>query len=398
MINFISTYLVYLIPVSFLFGQFSMNLIITLLSLAFIINFRNSSKFYLSINWIKALIFLNLVIFIYSLSPQVFTYSLSNEGSILYFRYFIFMIAFSFFLNEKKLKIFFIILIIITSFIVFDGLFQWIFGRDIFGFVSESDVRLTGIFKNEYILGSFLSKVAPVIISLYFIFYYPKSINLFLILFFFIIIVILASGDRSAFINFFLLITFIFLFLNISKRYLLYFLACMSIILLSFYKFDDSFKSRVERTIDRLDFKYSIIHTEDHRGIYESSLYLYKENKIFGIGTNNFRNKCEKRNIEICNNHPHNYYIQLLTENGIIGILSLFVLFGLLIKRLIYHLRKYFINRSYDLLSIIILYAGSIIYLMPFHPSSSFYNTWTNVFLYIYFGIILFLENKLNKV
>ena len=375
-----------------------MNLIISLLSLSFIINFRSSPKFYLSINWIKALIFLNLIILIYSLSPQVFIHSLINEGSILYFRYFLFMIAFSFFLNEKTLKIFFIILVFVTSFIIFDGLFQWLFGKDIFGFVSESKQRLTGIFKNEYILGSYLSKIAPVIISLYLVLYYPKNIKLILILFFFIIILVLASGDRAAFIYIFILVNFLLLFLNISIRYYFYFLTFLFIVLLSFYIFDNSFKSRVERTIDRLEFRYSIIHTEDHQGIYESSLNLYKENKFFGIGTNNFRNKCLKNNMEICNNHPHNYYIQLLTENGIIGILSLFTLFFLLIKRLVYHLKKYSKNRSSDLQGIIMIYLGSIIYLIPILPSNSFYNTWTNVFLYIYFGIILFLENKLNKV
>ena len=49
-----------------------------------------------------------------------------------------------------------------------------------------------------------------------------------------------------------------------------------------------------------------------------------KANKIFGSGIKSFREKCKKFLIEqkrgVCSNHPHNYYLEVLTDLGIVGI------------------------------------------------------------------------------
>ena len=69
----------------------------------------------------------------------------------------------------------------------------------------------------------------------------------------------------------------------------------------------------------------------------------FKENIIFGISYKKFRSECSNKiydyeyskiteNIEFngCSTHPHNIYLEILSEQGIIG----FILFLLLLKEL----------------------------------------------------------------
>ena len=59
---------------------------------------------------------------------------------------------------------------------------------------------------------------------------------------------------------------------------------------------------------------------------------MFLDNKIIGIGIRNFRNFCSNEKFKIdeksCATHPHNTYIQLLAETGILGFL--FALFFLI--------------------------------------------------------------------
>ena len=58
---------------------------------------------------------------------------------------------------------------------------------------------------------------------------------------------------------------------------------------------------------------------------------MYLDNKILGVGVRNFRKLCsdkkyEKSNLS-CAPHPHNTYIQILSETGIIGFSFLMIIF-----------------------------------------------------------------------
>ena len=52
----------------------------------------------------------------------------------------------------------------------------------------------------------------------------------------------------------------------------------------------------------------------------------WKENVFFGGGINSFYLSC-KINFDICTNHPHNYYLEILSELGILGFILLTVIF-----------------------------------------------------------------------
>ena len=82
-----------------------------------------------------------------------------------------------------------------------------------------------------------------------------------------------------------------------------------------------------------------LIFSKDHTGHFKLALYLFKENPIFGVGTKMFRVICNDEKYRLvdivngtelvrsCSTHPHNVFLQLLTETGLVGFLPIFVLF-----------------------------------------------------------------------
>jgi hypothetical protein len=82
-----------------------------------------------------------------------------------------------------------------------------------------------------------------------------------------------------------------------------------------------------------------------------------------------------------CNTHPHNFYIQLASETGIVGLIFLLsfyiyniIYFVKLIKKKIFY--KIIDNKF-------ILYANYIIILFPFIPNGNFFNNYLSILLYL---------------
>ena len=64
-----------------------------------------------------------------------------------------------------------------------------------------------------------------------------------------------------------------------------------------------------------------------HSGHYKLGKYLFEKNKLFGSGRG-FRHYCRnidyKSKIGTCTTHPHNFFIQFMSELGIMGLLFYF--------------------------------------------------------------------------
>ena len=125
-------------------------------------------------------------------------------------------------------------------------------------------------------------------------------------------------------------------------------------------------------------------------------------NPIFGIGTNSYRFQCDKLQYNFesnCNSHPHNFYIQVLAELGIVGFIFLatffLYLFSIGFRQLVFMILS---NKKKQLSFEHFLYAMVLfVYWWPIIPHMSLYNNWNNALMMLPLGFFMkyFYGNKI---
>jgi O-antigen ligase len=235
-------------------------------------------------------------------------------------------------------------------------------------------------------MGSYVSKFFFLIIP--FIYEFFKKSKFYFLQFLIIPIFlfsILISGDRMPFIHFLVGLSIYYSYLLLKKKRLLEILICLGLILFSF-----TFNSRI---VDRYG---SIFH--DQHGIgklqildshwgahYVTAWDIFKNNKIFGSGIKTFRLECSKdiyskidvQKINIrCSTHPHNIVFELLSDTGLIGLLSFGILCFLIIKNIIF---------EYKNIGLIIAF---FIVIWPLGTSGSLFSSWNGSVVWFVLSLI----------
>ena len=85
------------------------------------------------------------------------------------------------------------------------------------------------------------------------------------------------------------------------------------------YRYIDQFYSKIKTQDDRENFLNNSLYIK----LYKSGFYVFKNNPWFGVGNKNYRvETCHTNKIQkeyYCLTHPHQVYIEMLSEHGIIG-------------------------------------------------------------------------------
>ena len=343
----------------------------------------------------------------------------------------IFVIDTLFYNKILSLKKFFLSSVFCTSFVSMDIIFQYIFGFDIFGFSNNGRYN-SGPFGDELIAGGYLLHFS--FISFFYIFYKSKNLNNPLILFTVAVhaLAIALAGNRMPLVLFifgcFLLILFIKKIRTVIISSLIIFLTIFSVVLLNDDKIKIPFRSFYYQTLHAGIIKHfiikhdekeeikkeeenevykvgpdgkidNILRTSGHARIYLTAIEMWKENHIFGFGQKSFRVKCWEILGRIeglsCANHPHNYYLEILSEVGLIGFSLIIVFFILLLRECFVFLnkKKYKKNKSlYLLIPIIIIFFLGI---WPLKSTGSFFTNWGGSLFWL--NIALLQANLINK-
>jgi len=402
------------LPVLLLTGPFLPDLAVSLCAILFIINlFCNSlNKFshYYKSKFFFIFLFFYIILILSSLLSDSVLFSL--ETSIFYIRFGVFSLAVWFLLDHNKLIIKYLFYSFIISFTILlaDAYLQFFTGSNIFGW-KIIGTRVSSFFKEELILGSYLSRLYPIFFAIYI--YKFKKINLFFIFIFILTeILIFLSGERASF--FYLnLSTIIIIALSKNLKLVrlgILFISLLILILISF--FNTGYKKRmIDNTVNQIflnnqdiseKINFKIFSTE-HQNHYKSALKMFWDNKLIGIGPKLFRKNCDKEKYKIsfesCSTHPHNTYIQLLAETGILGFSVIFFAFVISLYFCIKHFYlkvfyKKFIFTDFQ----ISLISSIIVSLWPIIPTANFFNNWVNVIYYLPVGILLWsLKKNFNK-
>ena len=165
-INF-SLLLLSLLPIAFVAGPLLVEIIINILILIFLYTCIKNKDY----RFLKNKIFIFFFIFYIYLVINLIYSDFFKETALnifSYIRFILFPLAVCKILeNDKKnLKFVFIILSFSMFIVVIDGYYQFIFGKNFLGFEKYRVDRISGFFKDDLILGSFLSRLLPFYIAL----------------------------------------------------------------------------------------------------------------------------------------------------------------------------------------------------------------------------------------
>lgn len=397
------------IPAALVAGAAVMEFFIALTCFTFIfLNFKKIALKYYHKKISKFFLLFCLFLIFSSIVSEYIAHSIKN--TFFYFRYGILILSIWYLLDHyKNFKSLFFYSILATLLLVIVYSFLQIF--ILHNAVVAS--RISGLFGEELIQGSFLLRIVPIFI----IFYFYNRVNLsmsFNILFFLILIsayiLIILSGERaSIFLTFLgIFLGFFFLRISLAKKFisiLIIFLIFILTINLYPHSKERIIYSTYDQVFEKRDSLNNIkinLFSEGHQNHFKTALLIFKQNYLTGVGVRNFRLECKKNIYNDvgkyhCTTHPHNTYMQLLSETGLIGF-SFFISFiiFLLIKTFKF-LKITFSNKentNYPLgFSLVIVFVN----FFPFITTGSFFNNWMSTLYFIPVAILLH-ELNLEKI
>jgi len=406
--------LIGIIPISFIAGNLIINLNLILIVLVSLVIFNKrffDYEFYL----IDKLL---IILFSFSLLTGVINYLSSDQTnffikenffkSLLFTRYILFYFAIRVVVEKKLLnfRFFFTICSSCVIFVCLDLILQLITGTDIFGNQSNPLMyKLSGPFGNEYIAGSYLQRFG------FFLFFlipcfvnFKNKNNLIIILSGFFILVffsILITGNRMPIILFILMFIILFLYEKKLRKFSLLFIISSSLLFFATIKFSPQVLSYSQHffniTFQILTFLKEVFIlgndpyiTNTYIKEFYSGYVTWKKNLIIGGGINSFYWNCSEV-AGNCASHPHNYYLEILSELGIIGFIILVVIFANLLMFIGFrnHLSLDF-NKN-------LIYPFALLFfaeIFPFKTTGSFFTTGNATFIFFIIAIIVSLSKQ----
>ena len=277
-------------------------------------------------------------------------------------------------------------LVLCFSALVIDGYIQYFTGVNLTGF-KISGIRVSSFFGDELIMGSYLSRLFPLLFALFLIKKKQKYEIYFIgALFILVDVLIFMSGERAAF--FFLNLSTVFIIILIKEyqkfRLVTFIIAIICVVILSLNSSklnERMFKGPAEDMGLVKSSKEAVIFSPQHDSLIRTAYNMFKDQPIFGHGPKMFRVICKDEKYATgatpCMTHPHNFYIQLLAETGIIGFLFLFSALVYVVYTALRQFKSIILKEKRPLSDYqICLLAGILITVWPFTTNGNFFNNW----------------------
>lgn len=410
--NFSSILLV-LIPFFLITGPLLSDLSITLIGLIFLLNcIKNKNFYYFQNLYFYIFIVFYLLICFSSFISDYNYYSL--KPSITYIRFALFAIASYVIISINQRCLLYLTKLFVSIIVVLliDSSVQLLFGNNLLGWEVEGvNFRITSFFGDDEVLGSYIARFLPLIIAL--IIYCKDNLNfkfndnLFYIIFFSCAFICFISGERTSF--FLMLLSLVIILLTVKRLRRILLLSLVITFLSSLFVIftNENVKERmVNQTFNQMGFFENsdrlIIFSKIHESHYKVSINMFKEKPIFGHGPKSFRKYCSQPENFVakhaCTTHPHNIYMQLISETGLLGFLIILFVFIIICFKLakIFFINLFFKeNKFNDSFTLILIFY--FINLFPFAPSGNFFNNWISIVYYLPSGYIIYLNSNLKR-
>jgi O-antigen ligase len=424
---YLPSVLISLFPVLIITGPFLSDLVLCIICIVFIIK----CFLYKDYSYFKNLFFYFFIIFyigilISSITSNNVIFSLKT--SFFYFRFGLFALALWYFLNLNKNlnRYFFSSLFICILILGIDSFFQHAFNFNLLGKKISETSRVSSFFGDELIMGGYLAKMLPIFLGLFFfnkkIFSFAKKSQkvfqtIFYIIYFLGGATIILSGERSSFFLFFLFNILLFFFFRKKDILKIIYIIIFFLLFLCLLIFSNSKIANRLINVTKIQFQTGFdqkkIYPEDdyffssyvpyqYKELYGTAYKIFIHNKFLGAGPKSFRIECKNElyfiNEKSCSTHPHNYYLQLLAETGLIGFFLIFIVF--IISLVIIFLQLSIFKKikkyldSFSVFQLIFLSSISI-NLWPFITTGNFFNNLNSMYIYISFSFFLWSYYKI---
>lgn len=167
--NLVNVFIVFIIP-TLILGPFIPDLIVSVSVLFFLYYIFKKKIFYFFYNYPLIIFF---IFCIYCILVSIFVAEdtiLSLQSSLFYFRIGIFSCLIWYLIdkNNKILDYFYYALVICFLALVIDGYFQYFNGKNLLGYKIVG-IRVSSFFGDELIMGSYLSRLFPLLFALFII-------------------------------------------------------------------------------------------------------------------------------------------------------------------------------------------------------------------------------------
>lgn len=425
-------FLVLLVPLSLIIGNSAVNLNVVLICL------MGLGTYGLSIFKIKkdVVTFLLCLFFLYLILitlinnipnyPEIVTPTGNLNNSIFYKEHIIKSFLFLRFLilflivnkmakNEKlNFKLFFISTGVLSFLVASDVFVSAILDKK---FIDQSLLLyFTGFFGDENIAGGYIQKFSLFFIFSLFLFFSisdKKKIFFIFISFLFFFAAIIITNNRMPVILYLTSFSFLILIEKKIRLYLILFLFLSLILLTSIIKiFPDSTNTsrlmsfygnakHIIRVAPELFYsgkfnENKILKNLDptlnrfgsgHLVTFNSGVQVWKKHKIFGGGLKSFRLNCQMDyKFQVCNTHPHNYFIEILVDTGLVGLILIYGAFTFLIINFFRnYLNNNFMKSRFLILPFFLIFFFEI---FPLRSTGSFFSTSQGALLFIILPII----------
>ena len=416
----ISEYALLFIPVALITGPLISEICIIIISIFAIYYIFHKQDYEIFKNKIViSLLIFCIILILSSLLSEFVSYSIKT--SIPYIRFILFTVGTYYILNlnPKIKKNFFLVLFFSFLFLSIGGIYEFFFKKFCTGYSSQDIYeiqnnfffcskylfignlirpdRLSSFLGSEMVLGSYLSRLLPLLVFLAYLFVEKNKKNFFIYISFLILILltIVLSGERTSFFFSIIFFVIIIFFYKISFK--------IKLVIFSFIIFIFSFLSLFNETVKKRMFIQTLnqiyleknkltFFSDEHQSHAIVAYKIFTDHPIIGSGPKTFRKICPKKysHLKGCTTHPHNLYLQLFSEVGIIGsvipVCFLIIVIIIYFKQFLYLFLKNNDNLKFDKICIVSCF---FITLFPFVPAGNIFNNWMSIIFYLPIGFYL---------
>ena len=147
-----------------------------------------------------------------------------------------------------------------------------------------------------------------------------------------------------------------------------------------------------EKIINKFQQEDDFPSANPYQKLFFTAIETWKPSKTFGNGIKSFRIECHKildqQRRGLCSNHPHNYYLEILVDTGIVGFILVMVI---AVTFIIFVIKNYKILGMNNIKSLFLLAAvlSLLLECFPFKSSGSLFTTNNATYIILISGIIL---------